>query len=104
MTYDSMANLKEDTAFRDRVYVCCMEQALVFQNDGRYSIAALARQIIMAPNYAEGVFQLVVVSPNFKNVMDSTTVPDIEILAAVQQCWPTYAELMFPAPPEVVPA
>lgn len=97
MSYESMAALSDDAAFRDRVLSCCSEQALVFKDDGRKDIAGLAKAVIASPSNALGLFELVCVSPNFKDVEDATKVPDIAILSAVQAEWPTYAGVMYPA-------
>lgn len=100
MSYESMNNLSQDQDFKDRVFTCCLEQALIFQNDGRYSIAQLGKQIILAPQFAEGVFQLVCVMPNVADVTDQTTITDLNILGMVQAKWMDYAPLAFPEPEE----
>jgi hypothetical protein len=99
MSYESMAALSDDEAFRDRVLSCCSEQALVFKDDGREDIAAFARAVISSPNNALPLFELVCVSPNFRDVTNSAQAPDADILAAVQANWPTYAAIAYPAPP-----
>lgn len=104
MSYQNQAALKSDEAFRDRVGACCVEQALVFKDDGRKDIAQLADTIIAEPSNAQGVFNLVCVAPNFRDVTDSTTVQDADILAAVQASWPTYAGVLYPQPPAEGPS
>jgi hypothetical protein len=96
-----MAALADDEAFRDRVITCCTEQALIFKDDGREDIAGLARNIIASPSNAQGLFEIVCVAPNFRDVTNSSAVPDGDILAAVQANWPTYAAVLYPpgAPP-----
>jgi len=96
MSYASRARLADDVPFRDRCTACCQEQALIFVNDGRADISALARQIIVSNSYAAGLIELVALAPNFKDVTDQTTIADGDILAAVQANWPTYAGVMFP--------
>lgn len=100
MSYESMAALSDDTGFRDRVLTCCSEQALVFKDDGREDIAALARAVIASPSNALPLFELVCVSPNLRDVTNSAQAPDADVLAAVQAQWPTYAAIAYtPAPP-----
>jgi hypothetical protein len=101
MTYQSRADLAADASFRERVTACAVEQALIFKDDGRPDIAALADAIILGPTNAAPLVPLVATSPNFVEVTDQTTIPDAEILAAVQAVWPTYAALAYPAPPPV---
>ena len=96
MSYESMAGLADDAGFRDRVTSCCVEQALIFKDDGRDDIANLARVIIADPLNAAGVFNLVCAAPNFKEVTDATTIVDPDILAAVQASWPVYAAVLMP--------
>jgi hypothetical protein len=95
MTYATRAALGFDAQFRDRIITCSKEQALVFKDDGRPDIAALARSIIENPGNAQGLVELVVVAPDFVDVTDSTTVEDPAILSAVQANWPTYAEVVY---------
>jgi hypothetical protein len=94
-----MSALAHDEAFEGRVTACCVEQAQIFQNDGRADIAALAHTIIAESSNARGVFVLVCSSPNFRDVTDQSTAPDADILAAVQAAWPTYAGALYPQPP-----
>jgi len=98
MSYENQAGLAQDEAFEARVTSCCVEQALVFQNDGRADIAALARIIIGDPSNARGVFNLVCVAPGFGDATDSSAITDPQVLGAVQAQWPTYAAIMFPQP------
>jgi hypothetical protein len=103
MSYSSRAALSADPGFRSRVTTCCVEQALVFTDDGRPDIAALADAIVLSHANAGPLVDLVAVSPNFVDVEDPATVTDPDILAAVQATWPTYAAIAYPAP-EVAPA
>lgn len=98
MSYANSAALATDEAFTGRVTTCCVEQALVFQNDGRPDMAALARIIIGDPSNAQGVVNLVCVAPGFGDSADGASIDDPSILAAVQAQWPTYAAVMFPQP------
>jgi hypothetical protein len=100
MSYASMAALADDAAFRDRVLTCAKEQALIYKDDGRADIKALADQVIINEANASGLFELVCVAPNFRDVTDPSTTTDGDILAAVQANWPTYAAVLY-APPSV---
>ena len=97
MSYQNMAALSFDSAFRDRTIACAKEQALIFKDDGRPDMAALADSIIESPSNAQGLVELVCVAPGFGDVTDPATIEDGEILSAVQAQWPTYAAVMFPA-------
>jgi hypothetical protein len=99
MSYANSAALSADAAFRDRVYAACTEQAVVFKDDGRYSIAALARAIVGNQAQAAGVFELVCLAPGFGLASDGASIDDGQILSAVQATWPTYAEVAYPEPP-----
>lgn len=98
MSYANQAALAADKEFEARVTSCCVEQALVYQNDGRPDIAGLARVVIAEPSNAHGVFVLVCVAPGFGDSTDSSAIDDPSILSAVQAQWPTYAAVMFPQP------
>lgn len=98
MSYQSRADLAQDEHFRERVMACCKEQALIYQNDGRPDIAALADAVIMSSGAAAPMVELVAISPDFVDVTSQTQVEDGAILAAVQAQWPTYAALAYPAP------
>jgi hypothetical protein len=101
MTYATRAALTFDSTFRDRVIACAREQALIFKDDGRPDIAALAESIIESSSNAHGLVDNVVMAPNFVDVEDGSTVEDPEILAAVQAAWPVYAGVLYgtDAPP-----
>jgi hypothetical protein len=96
MSYQSRADLAQEPNFRERVTACATEQALVFKDDGRPDIAALADAIILNPVNATGLVPLVASAPDFVDVTDQTTIPDGEILAAVQAQWPVYAGVAYP--------
>lgn len=99
MTYQSMANLSKDQLFHDRVEECCLEQANQYKDDADYSNKQLANALIGgATSHSDQLFQLVIATPNFKNIDDATGVEDIEILSAVQYVWPIYATVVFPNP------
>lgn len=99
MSYENMARLGFDSAFRDRVITCSKEQALIFKDDGRPDIAALADSIIENPGNAQGLVELVCVAPGMGDVTDPSSVDDATILSAVQAQWPTYAGAVYEAPP-----
>lgn len=99
MSYETMAGLAADTDLEGRVLACSKEQAAIFKDDGRYSMAALATAVLQNPSNARGVFELVVVSPDFKEIEDGKDVTDGQILSAVQAVWPVYGEAAYPEPP-----
>jgi hypothetical protein len=100
MSYASMGALADDPGFLTRVTSCASEQALIFKDDARPEFANLATAIIQTPGNARGLFELVCVSPSFREVTDSASVPDADILAAVQSVWPVYGAAVYPNPPE----
>jgi len=91
MSYATRAALGFDASFRDRCIVCAREQALVYKDDADPAVAALADSILENGGNAQGLVDLVIVSPNFVDVEDSATIADIDILAATQATWPVYA-------------
>lgn len=100
MTYANQAALGTDPAFTARVGAAITEQALVFKDDGRADIAALADMAIQSPAAAQtGMLPLVAAAPGFGDAADQATITDPQILSAVQAVWPTYAGVMFPPPP-----
>ena len=100
MSYQSQSNLGDDANFRGRVGACAIEQALVFTNDGRPDIAALADAVILTPGYGERTFApLVAAQPGIKDVAAQDQVDDGQILSAVQAIWPAYAGIAYPPPP-----
>lgn len=99
MTYQTRADLAQDESFRERVTACATEQALVFKDDGRPDMAALANAVIVNPINATGLVPLVASAPNFVDVDDPSTVADGDILAAVQAVWPVYAGVLYPPAP-----
>jgi hypothetical protein len=103
MSFQTMADLSQDENFRERVTACATQQALIFKDDGRADIAALADAIVISSVNATGLIPLVAVAPNFVDVTDQLTIPDEDILAAVQAQWPVYAAVAYP-PPEAPPA
>jgi hypothetical protein len=99
MSYESQAALSTNDAFRGRVFTCCKQQAMIFKDDTRREFFMLANQIIAAPNTAEGIFQLVVVHPNYADVTDQSAVEDNDIMGVVQAVWPVYGAVMYPEVP-----
>lgn len=96
MSYQSRADLSQNATFRERTVTCCQEQALIFKDDGRPDIAALADAIIRSSSNALPMVDLVALAPNFVDVTDPSTVQDADLLAAVQATWPTYAAVAYP--------
>lgn len=98
MSYESRADLATSPEFRERVLACAVEQALVFKDDGRADIAALADSILRATENAGGLVPLVAAAPGFGDALDQSAITDGDILSAVQYAWPVYAEVLYPAP------
>ena len=98
MSYTNQATLTTDPAFVARVGAAITEQALVFKDDGRADIAALAALAIQSPaSAAHSMVPLVAAAPGFGDAPDGSAISDPQILSAVQAVWPTYAAVMFPA-------
>lgn len=102
VTYLTQSRLADNADFRDRVLTCCLEQALIFKDDTRREFYMLAKQFIQSPQSAVGLFELVCVAPNFRDVTNQTEIPDNDILAAVQANWPVYGAVIYPEPPPEV--
>jgi hypothetical protein len=98
MSYESRALLAADAGFRSRATICAQEQALIFKDDGRPDMAALADAIILSDGNAGPLVDLVALAPNFADTTDPSTVQDADLLAATQATWPTYAAIAYPQP------
>jgi hypothetical protein len=98
MSYQSQGDLATNTVFQDRVTMCVAEQAQIFVDDDRPEYKQLANQAIGALTATATQFiPLVATGPGM--TVDST---DGDILAAVQNLWPTVGARYIPAvPPEV---
>lgn len=97
MSYENQAGLKASDPFRARVDACATEQALVFKDDARPDIKALANAQLSSGMAASGLLPFICSSPGFGDVTDQSAITDGQLLSAVQTHWPTYAALVFPA-------
>lgn len=103
MSYLSQSQLEADTRFQNRTRAALTQQSLVFKDDGREDIAALAGALLHDdPGTALAFQRMVAGSPGFADkvdngdgTVDSTKVTDAELLAAVQAEFPTVAGLFF---------
>ena len=105
MSYAAEFALATDPPYQNRVRACTTQQAGVFKDDARGDIAALARGLLRN----EGgplltFFNLTASAPGFADTaddgeggIDSSAIPDADILSAVQAQWPTVAALYYDA-------
>lgn len=98
MSYANTAALSANPSFIARNRACVTEQALIFKDDGRADIAALAHAVIVdGPTVAANMLPLVCGAPGFGDVTDQSEIDDAMLLSAVQAVWPTYAAAAYPA-------
>jgi hypothetical protein len=103
MTYLNQWQLTFDGQFTSRGRAALINQATVFQNDARQDFVALANAILVGtPAAVFATWQSVIAaSPGFVDAatvpdgIDSSLIPDEDILAAIQAQWPTVADLYF---------
>lgn len=103
MSYRSQYQLAADVGFQSRTQATLTEQGLVFKDDGRADIAALATDLLKGPNARTFTFvNLLAGSPGFadsvdqgEGVIDSSVITDPQLLSAVQALWPTVAGLFY---------
>lgn len=109
MSYEVQAALVRDSDFQSRCQSVFTEQALIFKDDGRGDMAALANQLLRNPNALWGgsssVFNcflnILAGSPGFANEVDkpegidSSQISDGELLAGTQAQWPVVAGLYY---------
>ena len=103
MSYLSQSQLETDAAFGDRCRAAITNQALIFKDDERGDIAALAEAMLRGEAPGTGTFvRTLAASPGFAATADngdgtvnSSLISDDDILAAVQAEWPTVAALFY---------
>lgn len=105
MSYMSQTRLASDSDFIARAEGVLTEQALIYKDDGRPDIAALAYALLRGD--ATGVYRRVftrvlAAAPGFaadaespNGGVDASEISDGELLAATQAAWPTVAALFF---------
>jgi hypothetical protein len=106
MSYLSQARLAVDGPFVARSRAALTNQSLIFKDDGRADIAALAESLLKVGNPQEinTFLDVLAASPGFAEMVDtgdgidSTQITDGDILSAVQAEYPTVAALFYPSP------
>jgi hypothetical protein len=111
MAYQDIDALTRDELFTGRVRACCTEQALVFRNDTRPEMSALADDLLRANSPALLTFvAIVAAAPGLaeraavEGGVDQTLISDADILASVQGAWPIVADLLYSGPPATAQA
>jgi hypothetical protein len=103
MSYASQSALANDTDFQKRMTACCNQQAVTYKDDARPNFVALANSVLRAEGRAmPSFFNMGSASPGFADdvdnsdgTVDSSRLSDLQLLAAVQNDWPTVAGLYF---------
>jgi hypothetical protein len=104
MSYLSQWRLTYDDEFVSRSRAALTNQAVIFKDDDRGDIAALANSLLTAanPQETDTFVGMLAASPGFADMADqgggnvnSSLIADGDILAAVQAEWPTVAALFY---------
>jgi len=94
VSYQTKAEAYADPDTRARIYMCEVEQAYVFVNDGRPDIAQLADRVIAGePTAQNALASGVCASPNGDNLTE-----DGPLLSAMQSVWPVVAAALYVEP------
>lgn len=105
MSYMSQTRLASDTDFISRCAAVLIEQSLIFKDDGRPDIAALAYALLRGDTtgaYRRVFVAVLAAAPGFaadaelpNGGVDASEISDAELLAATQAAYPTVAALFF---------
>lgn len=97
MSYQDQITLRTDVSLQGRASACVFEQALIFKDDGRPDIAALAQRHLADPAGVLAIWvPYIAATPGFADHADDTSqITDADLLAAVQALWPTVADAFY---------
>lgn len=96
MSYASQAALVVDEEFQDRGSAAVFGQAVIFKDDGRADLAALAKRHMRVPAEIPVIWAaFLAAAPGFADQPESSAITDADILAAVQSGWPTVAAVHY---------
>ena len=103
MSFLTQTALESDLGFSNRTRACLTGQSVVFLNDGRADIVALAEALLRdEPGPSATFLRMLAGAPGFADKVeggpdgiDSSKIADSEILSAVQAEYPTVAGLYF---------
>ena len=105
MSYLSQWQLTYDDGFVSRSRAAITNQSVIFKDDGRADISALAESLLTGadPQETNTFLSMLGAAPGFAEsadngdgTVDSSQITDEEILAAVQAEYPTVAALFHP--------
>jgi hypothetical protein len=106
MSYQSQWKLQNDDAFVSRTRAAISNQSMIFKDDARPDMAAMAEALLRGdvPGQTLAFVAMVAAAPGFADTadngeggVDSSLIPDADILAAVQADYPTVAALYYDA-------
>lgn len=104
MSYLSQWRLTYDDPFVSRSRAALTNQSVIFKDDTRADIAALATSLLVQDNPQESLtfVSILAAAPGFADIadngdgtVDSSKVTDEDILSAIQAEWPTVAALFY---------
>ena len=112
MSYLSQTQLESDMAFQNRTRAAITQQGLIFKDSMAGDMKALAEALLTGdPGPSLTFTRMLAGAPGFADTadtgdgtVDSSLIPDADILAAVQADWPTVAALYFDADGNPIPA
>jgi hypothetical protein len=104
VSFATQSALANDFDFQKRMTACCNQQADVYKDDARPQFVALAKSVLRVQGPMPTFFNMGAASPGFADdvdngdgTIDSSRLTDIQLLASVQNDWPTVADLYFDA-------
>jgi hypothetical protein len=102
MSYQTIDALTWDALFGGRVRACSTQEAETYVNDGRPNMVAAATDALRGGSITSNTLtRLLASAPGFADAaetesgIDSSQIPDADILAGVQANYPTVAALYW---------
>jgi hypothetical protein len=104
MSYETQSQLEADNTFQQRNRAVTLQQAHIYKDDARADFVALANAVMRDDPGPWSTFtRLAAAGPGIADKVttddgiDSSLVPDEDLLALTQGNWPTVAGLYFDA-------
>jgi hypothetical protein len=97
MSYEQQVKLRADGSFQGRTSAVVFEQALIFKDDARPDIAALARRHLADAGEVLSIWMpYMAATPGFADhANDTSLITDGDLLAATQAHWPTVSNVFY---------
>lgn len=97
MSYEQQTRLRSDGSLQARTSAVVFEQALIFKDDGRLDMAALAKRHLADASEVLTIWMpYMAATPGFADhALDTSQITDADLLAATQAHWPTVASVFY---------